>query len=341
MRMLDPQPRLRFEQAVSRGCRLLLPVAALLVFAGALALAACGAYSSTGIPHVTPTAGSSTPGVTQTPGVRAYAYLFSRVDYPLQIPVNDSDTVTLTLSPNSNILTVTPVPGSGTASVGNPIPLPTDVRDYQDVGAAVDTVSSSQSATSPIVWQLISAPRQSLLTPATAGTARGYRSSVQFQWHVQAVAAGQNLIQITLHLYFVYLDGSEHDGSIDITQTPIPMVAVTPTPLNTTLPPLRLPVAGLTWLAGIIAAIRFIWGAIHTVHDIADPVKDIAHAAQAVQSRLSGGNESAAQSSRNPHAQYPNPWMQRAHQPPSLNQPSSPESSSPPSSNQRLWPPAQ
>jgi hypothetical protein len=332
-------------------------IAVLLVVAGMLVLSACGTSSTSGyIPRITPTVSG---GGTATPGVQAYAYLYSRVDYPLQIPVNSGDVVTLTLSPRSNILTVTPAPGSGTTTVGGPIPLPTDVRDYQDIGAAVDTPSANSGVTSPIVWQLTSAPRQSLLSPAATGTARGYLDSVVFTWHVEAVAAGQNLIQITLHLYYVYLDGSEHDGSISTTQTPIPMVAAEATPLNTTLPPFRIPVAGLTWLAGIIATIRFIWGVFHTVHDIADPVKDMAEAAKTIHARIAGaGDQSASQSS---HPIYPNPWTQPPNSPagypahpqppgaPGTPQPPgqppfpasgrAPVSGQPSPTSQRLWPP--
>jgi len=294
----------------SRPTRWLLPSALLLLIAGMLALSACGGASSPGVTSGgTPTVSGT---ASATPGPRAFAYLYSRVDYPLQIPVNSGDVVTLTLSPQSNILTVAPGPGSGTTTVGGPIPLPTDLRDYQDIGAAVDTQSATPGTTSPIVWQLTSAPRQTLLTPASAGAARGYLDSVVFQWHVQAVAAGQNLIQITLHLYYIYLDGSEHDGSIAVTQSPISMVAAEATPLNTSLPPFRLPVAGLTWLAGIIAAIRFIWGAFHTVHDIADPVKDMAEAAKRIHAHVAGSGEPPAPT---PQAMYPNPWTQHAYPP--------------------------
>jgi hypothetical protein len=367
MRTLRPSGMLPSTAAPSprgtRTTRWLLPTAALLVFAGILVLSACGTSGATsGIVLNTPTVSA---GGTATPGVQAYAYLFSRVDYPLQIPVNSGDVVTLTLSPRSNILTVTPAPGQGTTTVGGPIPLPTDVRDYQDIGAAVDTQSASSGATSPIVWQLTSAPRQSLLTPAATGATHGYLDSVVFTWHVQAVAAGQNLIQITLHLYYVYLDGSEHDGSISMTQTPIPMVAADATPLNTTLPPFRIPVAGLTWLAGIVAAIRFIWAVFHTVHDIADPVKDMAEAAKTIHARIASPAEQS--DSKSQHPIYPNPWTQApnfpagypAHpQPPAVpgapgapgapqapSQPPFPASGRQPApgqpspNSQRLWPP--
>ncbi len=346
--MLSAQTgRLTFASRRAERRRVLTLCAALLVFGGALVLAACGATSGGGQtvpPGATATSAGSTttPGPTQVTGQSAYAYLFSRVDYPLQIPVNSGDTVTLTLSPHSSILTATPSAGSGTASVGNPIPLPTDLNDYQDIGAAVDTRSASAAASS-IVWQLVSAPRQTLLTPARSGEARAYLDGVKFTWHVQAVSAGQNLMQITLHLYYIYLDGSEHDGSISVTQSPIPMVAIAATPLNTTLPPLRLPIAGLSWLAGIIAAIRFIWGAIHTFHDIADPVKDIAGAAQAIHTRIAGATE--ATSAHAPAAHYPNPWAQRTHPPASLHAPPTgaahPVSEQSPPPAQRPWPPTQ
>src|SRR6266849_5226908 len=89
-------------QRALRG-KLLLLVAALFLVA-LLGLAACGAYS-TGITGPQPTPVRTATG---TAAPTAYAYLFSRIDYPLQVPVNAADLVTLTLSPNSNILTVTP-----------------------------------------------------------------------------------------------------------------------------------------------------------------------------------------------------------------------------------------
>ena len=80
--------------------------------------------------------------------------------------------------------------------------------------------------TGAFTWALISPERQSLLTAGTIGTARDYMDSVVFKWHVQAVSEGQNTARIVLHLIYVYLDGSEHDGSIEVSQAPIPMVAV-------------------------------------------------------------------------------------------------------------------
>jgi hypothetical protein len=271
-----------------RGQRRLMTLGlGLAVWLLALLVAACG---SAGGPSVKVTYPPFTPVASATATAPVYAYLYSRVDYPLQIAVNAGDTVTLTLSPQSNILTVTPGPGSGTTSVGNPIPLPTNLSSYRDIGAAVDVQDAGGS--SPIVWQLRSPIRQSLLTPPISGEVRRYLDQVVFQWRVQAVAAGQNTAQILLHLYYVYLDGSEHDGTIQMTQAPIPIVAVQPSPLTSTLPSLKLPLAGLTWLASVLAVIRFLWQGLRTLGQVAEPVKDVAEVAAAVRSRVAGSDAS-------------------------------------------------
>ena len=261
----------------------------------ALALAACGSSGVTPGPGATATAGGSqsTPVVTGTPTITHHAYLFSRVEYPLQIEVAKSDTVTLTLAPSGDILTVTPAPGNGVATVGEPIPLPTDLENYQDVGAAVETRATDNG---PVVWQLTSPQRQSLLAPVGSTSAtRQYASQVTFTWQVRAVAAGQNTARIVLQLYFVYLDGSQQFGSVEVSQAPIPMVAVAPTPLNTTLPPLRLPLTGLTWLAGCLAVLRFLYGAYKTINDVAEPVRDAVKVAGAIQTRMAGNAQQTGQ----------------------------------------------
>ncbi|HST86902.1 MAG TPA: hypothetical protein VLJ14_00885 [Ktedonobacterales bacterium] len=266
-----------------------------------LTLAACGtAGNSSGInpgPSATATSGGSqvTPAATGTPAATRHAYLFSRVEYPLQIEVAKSDTVTLTLAPSGDILTVTPAPGNGVATVGAPIPLPTDLENYQDVGAAVETQATDNG---PVVWQLTSPQRQSLLAPAGAGATpatRQYAGQVTFTWQVRAVAAGQNSARIVLQLYFVYLDGSQQSGAIEVSQAPIPMVAVDATPLNTTLPPLKLPLTGLTWLAGFLAVLRFLYGAYKTINDVAEPVRDAVKVAGAIQTRMAGSPQQPGQ----------------------------------------------
>ena len=148
-------------------------VCGLLLLAALALLAACG--------------GATSPSATYTPQpgstpASAYAYLYSRIDYPLEVAVDAGSTVTLTLSPQSNLLIATPSAGSGVGVVGEPIPLPTQLSDYNDIGASVDTVASGNS---PVVWQLVSAPRQSLLTPGGPGVARSYLDQVDFRWHVQ------------------------------------------------------------------------------------------------------------------------------------------------------------
>ncbi|HKV83863.1 MAG TPA: hypothetical protein VJN88_04865 [Ktedonobacterales bacterium] len=256
------------------------------IFLGTLALAACGASVSPGI----------TGRASATAGARSqYAYLYSRIDYPLQIPVNDGDTVSLILSPFSDILTVAPTAGTGSTTFSEPIPLPTDLQNYQDIGASVDTIAPD--AASPLVWQLTSAPRQSLLTPPDSGQ-RDYLSEVTFKWQVRAVSAGENTTQIEMTLYYVYLDGSEHDGKVQVSQSPIPVVAVNVSGARQALPPLRLPIAGLTGLAGVLAFFRFFWGAYRTVKDVADTGRDAAKVAHTIQRKggaVTGANTRGAE----------------------------------------------
>ena len=171
-------------------------VVGLLLLAALALLAACGSSS----PSAINPGSSPQPGSTATGSGPAFAYLYSRIDYPLELAVNAGSDVTLTLSPQDNLLVATPSPESGVGTVGEPIPLPTQLSDYNDIGASVDTLSSGES---PVVWQLVSAPRQSLLTPGGAGTQRAYLDTVSFQWHVRAVAPGQNLARIVLHLYYI------------------------------------------------------------------------------------------------------------------------------------------
>src|SRR5579875_228533 len=134
----------RKNLARTRRWLIALPLTALGICMVALMLVGCG--------------GSSNPTSIVPSG--KYAYLYSSVDYPLQIAVNDADTVTLTLSPNSNLVSAAPGQGHG-KTTDEPIPLPTDLSAYRDIAAAAEA-----SGGGPLVWQLTSAPRQSLLTPA-------------------------------------------------------------------------------------------------------------------------------------------------------------------------------
>jgi len=261
-------------------------VGGLSLLAALALLAACGSSSSGSI-NVQPT-GTTTSG--------AYAYLYSRIDYPLQLAVDAGSTVTLTLSPHENLLIATPSAGSGVGTVGEPIPLPTRLSDYSDIGASVDTDSLGNG---PVVWQLVSAPRQSLLAPGGVGAARSYLDHVAFRWLVQAVAPGQNLVRIILHLYYIYLDGSEHDGTIEISASPTPIVAIQPAIANTTLPAWlpswltaqlstwRLPLAGLSGLAGLLGVIRFVWDLFQNAKDAKETAESAARAASAIHARVS------------------------------------------------------
>ena len=263
-----------------------------LLLAALALLAACGgSTNSSGSPP-----GTFTPNPGSTAGTTpAYAYLYSRVDYPLQLAVNADSTVTLTLSPQQNLLTATPGAGSGVGTVGEPIPLPTRLSDYSDIGASVDTEALGNS---PVVWQLISAPRQSLLTPDIPNTVRAYLDEVSFQWQVQAVAPGQSLVRIILHLYYIYLDGSEHDGTIQVSASPTPIVAVQPAIANAPLPTWipswlttqlatwRIPLAGLSGLAGLLGVLRFVWDLLQNAREAKETANSAAKAAAAIHARV-------------------------------------------------------
>lgn len=283
-----PKKRIH-SSAAGRRTRLIVIAGILLI--GLLALAACGAGATepTGHSPTQPVSGTptlpqatSTPAGTGTPGAggqSSYAYLYSRVDYPLQIPVGSDDIVTLTLSPQAVILTTGARPGGGVATVGAPIPLPTDLQDYQDIAA--EAAAQSTGTGGPVAWQLTSAPRQSLLTDA-----HQYASSVIFQWQVHASAAGQNTANIVVSLFYVYLDGSQRAGTIEVTAAPMPILAVQPTPTNSSLLPFKLPIAGLSGLAGVIAAIRFLWDIFTRIDDTIGSARDAAHAAGTVRSKV-------------------------------------------------------
>lgn len=259
-------------------------VGRVLLLAALALLAACGgAPSSRGI---------TVPRPTGTAASLPYAYLYSRVDYPLELAVDAGSTVTLTLSSQQNLLMATPSAGNGVATLGEPIPLPTRLQDYADIGASIDTEASGES---PVVWQLISAPRQSLLTPGGSGISRAYRPSVAFQWHVQAVAPGRNLVQIILHLYYIYLDGSEHDGTIEVSGSPTPVLAVQPAIGDTPLPTWlsgwlstwRLPLAGLSGLAGLLGVLRFLWDVLQNAREAKEAADTATKAAAAIHAHVS------------------------------------------------------
>jgi hypothetical protein len=149
-------------------------------------------------PSPTPTPTPS-PTSIPAPNTDTNTFLYARVDYPLQIPVGATDTVTLAFSIRDNILTASPAPGIGSATSGQTVPgggigLPTDLEHFGDIALTVST----RSPNSPLVWQLTSAPRQTLLTDSSL---RAYRSLVTYQWHVRALAAGEN----TTEIYF-YID---------------------------------------------------------------------------------------------------------------------------------------
>ncbi|MBA3827075.1 MAG: hypothetical protein H0X24_24680 [Ktedonobacterales bacterium] len=234
---------------------LLLTALGVMALIASVIITGCGASSAA---NTLPTAQPTHPGgpATTAEPPQTYAYLYSRIDYPLQIQVNGSDSVTLNLSLNRNILTVTPTPTNGTpvASATLPvIPLPTDLQNYQDVAVQ----AAVQQDAGPIVWQLTSAARESLVSQ----TAHRYLDALApFTWNIQAVAAGRNTSTLILTVIYTYLGGSEHPGAVPLTAAPIPIVAIAPTITNTTLPALKLPFISLTSLAGVIALLRFLQG---------------------------------------------------------------------------------
>jgi hypothetical protein len=250
---------------ISRSLVMALGASAVIVLA--LFLASCGL----------PSPGNSTTG-TQESG--RYAYLYSGIDYPLQIAVASGDTVTLTLSLNSNLAATAPGQGQGKATE-QPIPLPTNLAAYRDIAVAASATTSG-----PIVWQLTSAPRQSLLSPLAANTPRYYLPSVRFTWHVVATVAGANTAQIDLTLFFVYLNGATRAGDIVLTPTPVPILAVAANPLLDWLAQIKLPFVSLTTLAGVIGLFRFVQGAVQTAHDTVDTVKKTVEVAGKMGERL-------------------------------------------------------
>lgn len=276
------------ERAASRYLWPIVLGSALLL--GVLALVACGSGAEapggpaptepvTGTPAASATGAPTGTGTPVAGGQNSYAYLYSRVDYPLQIPVGSDDTVTLTLSPQAVILSTGAHPGGGVATVGAPIPLPTDLQDYQDIAA--EATAQSATGSGPLAWQLTSAPRQSLL----AADHQQYAATVTFQWRVHAAMTGQNTASIVLSLYYVYRDGSQRAGTIEVTAAPIPIVAVQPTATNSILASFKLPLAGLSGLAGVIAFIRFLWDIFARIDDTISHTRDAAHVAGTVRAR--------------------------------------------------------
>jgi hypothetical protein len=102
-----------------------------------------------------------------------------------------------------------------------------------------------------------------------------------------------------LHLYYIYLDGSEHDGDIEISSSPTPIVATQPAAIVTTSLPTwlpswlsdqltewRLPLAGLSGLAGLLGVLRFVWDLIQNARDAKDMAQGAARAATAIHTRV-------------------------------------------------------
>lgn len=148
---------------------------------------------------------------------------YSQVDYPLQMAVDSGEQVKLLLTTQADQLLLGPANGFGTTTVGAPLNLPTDIENYQDIGVSVDTVSAGES---PLVWQLIDAPRKSLLSVSGQNIATRYRGEVTFTWQVRALAAGQNLTSLEFTLYRMPRGGGVTAGPTQMTSAPVPIVAV-------------------------------------------------------------------------------------------------------------------
>jgi hypothetical protein len=259
-----------------RGSSLRL-VAALLAFL-ALAIAAAGAVvvvvgseGAIGLhPQPTPTQVPREPP--PTPASTSYVYFYSRVEYPLELRLNATpDTVTLQLSFEKNILFVTPTAGSGTAPISNlPFSLPTDLHPYQDISAEADATAGGRD--SPVIWQLVSPPRQSLLRPPTPGVPLDYVSSVTFRWRVSAVRAGPNLVTLSLAISYTLLNGTEEQGQIEVSPDPIPILAVEPPPV-TLLPSLRIEIGGFLSLVGLVSIAGFFWNTFSVVDTVVSKIR--------------------------------------------------------------------
>jgi len=228
-------------------------------------LAGCG--GSVAQPMPTATVARQPP----TPAAGGFATFFSRVDYPLEIPVNGADTVTLTLSSEQNLLTITPTPGGGSAPLGVPFALPTDLGRYRDIGVTAGLAGTD----GPLLWQPLTAMQQSLLTPPQPNVVRAYVSRAVFRWQIRALSAGPNRASISLDLYYISLDGAVERGSIEVSAAPIPILAIQPTPANTTLPLLQLPLIGIVGTVGALGILSFLWSILQSLISAAGSVRDV------------------------------------------------------------------
>lgn len=234
-----------------------------------------------------------------TPNTSTNTYLYSRVDYPVEIPVGESDTVALSFSIQGNLLTATPLPisngGNATGSQAGQsvIALPTDLEHYRDITLVASTFDPMGN--SPVVWQLTEAPSQTLLS---SGGLRTYRSLVTFHWRVQALTPGQNTTQLTFVIDYVYLDGSHYTAPPNAIAAP-PLVSITATFANTVLPQLKLPVGIASFLAAVIAVYLFIQSLSQTGANIATTMRGIGDAVNWVRNLFrrppdDGGNSATA-----------------------------------------------
>ncbi len=184
------------------------------------------------------------------------ADLTAQVDYAAQVTVGTTDQVTLTLTPRAH------ANGAASGAAAGTITLPSDPATYTDIGVSADAVGNGGSA---LAWELITPYRQSVLGAATGG-AREY-VPVTFRWRVTALGTGRSTQRIVLGVYYTYRDGSEHDGTVDLTAAPVPIRGVGATVLNSDLPPLRWPMVGVALLLAALAFLRFGWGMVRALAD--------------------------------------------------------------------------
>ena len=196
-----------------------------------------------------------TPGIllagcaTAAPDGRV-AYLTAQVDYPHDLLAGDAGSVTVRLVPHGKLAGST-AEETQTAPV---VSLPTNLSGYADILVSADAVGDGRS---PVAWRLSGDYRQSLLSAASAS--RLYRP-VTFRWQVTGLNAGRNTEKIVLGIVYVYRDGTEHAGSIELTARPVPVAVRTPTLVNVYLAPRRTLIVLIAGLLGALTLLWFVWG---------------------------------------------------------------------------------
>ncbi len=148
--------------------------------------------------------------------------LFADVIYPQQMRVGTMGTVTLHMSVDQNVVLVSPASGSGTFDAES-LYLPASPSGYDDIYVEAKALADLNS---PVVWQMTSAPRQSLLQSAAASSSesRTYRPEVAFTWTIRPItSATQNPVGIEYSVYLKVAGQSRSQESpTQSTTGPIP-----------------------------------------------------------------------------------------------------------------------